>query len=86
MMPVFSVKSFMICVSPGSWLESQMVTDSVTSELSELSVESVDSASDDELSDELLELPPPHAAMDSAIVPASKSAIAFLNFIYFSSL
>ena len=39
-----------------------------------------------ELSDELLELPPPHAAMDSAIVPASKSAIAFLNFICFSSL
>ena len=46
----------------------------------------VSNMTDDELSDELLELPPPHAAMDSAIVPASKSAIAFLNFICFSSL
>ena len=64
-----------------------MVTDSVTSldELSELSAVSVVFASDDELSDELLELPP-HAAMDNAIVLASKSAIAFLNFICFSSL
>lgn len=64
-----------------------MVTDSVTSldELSELSAVSVVFASDDELSDELLELQP-HAAMDNAIVLASKSAIAFLNFICFSSL
>ena len=90
LMPVFAVKSSIICFRPGSWLLSQILTDSSTSPEDALSL--LPSSAASPLS--VLSLPlsslavsplPPHAASENTIVPASANANTFLNFICCSS-